>query len=78
MDIETAGSEGKKKFLKKLSKNAHKESFVSWSTGARELDYSDFSMLKDFELYGHMGGILVRGPNIPLIAAQDLGDREDG
>lgn len=69
--IERSGPDENIQFLKKLSNTPHKESFISGS-GARELDYSDISMLKDFELYGHVGGILVRGPNIPLTAAEDL------
>jgi hypothetical protein len=35
--------------------------------GSRNLDYSDFSMLKDFELHGCMGFTFVQGPIIPLI-----------
>jgi hypothetical protein len=48
-----------------VSDSPHKERFLS-DAGSRELDYSNFRMLKDFELYGHLEGTVVRGPPIPI------------
>lgn len=48
-----------------VSDSPHKESFLS-DAGSRELDYSNFKMLKDFKLHGHMGGTVVQGPPVPM------------
>jgi hypothetical protein len=47
------------------SDSPHKERFSS-DAGSRELDYSNFKMLKDFKLHGHMDGIVVQGSPVPI------------
>ncbi len=49
---------------------AYKESFGS-AAGFRELDYSDFSMLKDFELHGSIGGTIIHGPPTPIFPDEE-------
>jgi len=47
------------------SEEPHKEMFDSNGV-CRELDYSEHDMLKDFELYGIMGSVLMQGPFVPF------------
>ena len=63
LQIEKHGEESKIVF--DASEAAHIEEFLS-DAGGRSLDYSDHAMLKDFELHGIMGGVLVHGPAIPI------------
>jgi hypothetical protein len=76
VNIEIVDSGEKRNFEKKISSTAHKETFASYN-GVRELDYCNFSMLKDFELHGHMGGVFVRGPIVPLTTTNNIEERAD-
>jgi len=51
-----------------ITEEDHVEGFSS-NAGGRDLDYSDFSMLKDFGLHGFMGGTLMQGPVIPFVTS---------
>ncbi len=57
--------DGKPFFKMVTSKDPHTEGFSS-EAGHRELDYSDSKMMKDFELYGFVGGSVMQGPTVPL------------
>lgn len=59
------GSNGELSIKREFSKNKHTEGYVMHA-GARDVDYSDFTFLKDLEMHGGKG-VLVQGPCIPLI-----------
>lgn len=67
-DIRFSGHGGRVHVEPQVSGEPHREGFMA-NAGARELDYSDFGMLKDFELHGTMGSWLVQGPLMPFTAA---------
>lgn len=48
-----------------VSDEPYKERFFS-DAGSRELDYSNWQMLKDFALHGHSKGIVVKSSPIPI------------
>jgi len=58
------GPDGKIAIAKQVSEKKHVESYVM-QAGARDVDYSDFTFLKDLELHGGKG-ILMQGPSVPL------------
>jgi len=57
-------SSGKFIIDKNLSDKKHTESFMMHA-GSREVDYSDFTFLKDLELHGGKG-IMMQGPVVPI------------
>jgi hypothetical protein len=57
-------SNGKVSIERQRSDEKHIESYIM-QAGARDVDYSDFTFLKDLEMHGGKG-ILVQGPSVPL------------
>ena len=57
-----------------MSGKNHVESNSMHAT-ARPVDYSDFTFLKDLELYGGRG-IIAQGPIVPLVAESHQADEE--
>jgi hypothetical protein len=51
------------------SEEKHIESYMM-QAGARDVDYSDFTFLKDLEMHGGKG-VLVQGPSVPLFRSKD-------
>jgi hypothetical protein len=62
-------SDGNLVIEKNLSEKKHTESFMM-RAGSREVDYSDFTFLKDLELHGGRG-IMMQGPVVPISFASD-------
>ncbi|NLB60168.1 MAG: hypothetical protein GX806_03740 [Lentisphaerae bacterium] len=66
LKFETA-ADGKASISKNISKEKHVESYIMHAA-SREVDYSDFSFLKDLELHGGKG-VYMQGPLMPLVSA---------
>ncbi|MDD4117390.1 MAG: hypothetical protein PHI39_04155 [Kiritimatiellae bacterium] len=60
-------ADGKTSISKNISGKKHVESYFMHAA-SREVDYSDFSFLKDLELHGGKG-VYMRGPPMPLVSA---------
>jgi hypothetical protein len=61
--------DGKHTIHLKQSEKDHVEGFMM-NAGAREVNYADFTFLKDLELHGGKG-ILMEGPVVPLSFSSD-------
>ena len=61
--------DGKHTINLNLSTKDHVEGFMM-NAGSREVNYADFTFLKDLELHGGKG-ILMQGPVVPLSFSSD-------
>ena len=60
-------TDGKVSISKSVSEKNHVESYIMHAA-SRDVDYSDFSFLKDLELHGGKG-VFMRGPPMPIVSA---------
>ena len=58
------GANGEAAMTKEFSENNYIEGYIMHAA-ARDVDYSNFTFLKDLELHGTRG-VLVQGPIVPL------------
>jgi hypothetical protein len=58
------GSDGKVSIEREFSEKKHTEGYIM-QAGSRDVDYSDFTFLKDLEMRGGKG-ILMQGPSVPI------------
>jgi hypothetical protein len=58
------GANGEPAITKRFSEKKYTEGYIMHAA-ARDVDYSDFTFLKDLELHGERG-VLVQGPVVPL------------
>jgi hypothetical protein len=67
LDFET-GRNGSISIKWNSSGKKHTEGYLM-QAGARDVDYSDFTFLKDLEIHGGRG-VLMQGPKVPLFPSK--------
>lgn len=71
------GPDGKPRLTKNTSGKKYVEGYAMHA-GARDVDYSDFTFLKDLELHGGKGLLFMQGPIVPLSFSKTDANGETG